>query len=323
MNHPSIDVHPGEGIKPELIEMALDAGFCRARILAPFQPSVQTESRYAGDAPSAILVTLTYGNDDPDRRDPTSPGIPSPVGGLLQPGAAPQARLDLFSRRNYYAEAVKRLKTLSLRARTAWGGSKSDYRILCNSPVPEKPLALACELGCMGRNSLIMTPEAGSLVVIAAMTLPFALPTDTALDTQSSAVCHACGTCSACVDACPVAALDGDGNLDRSRCLQWYASRPGDIPPEIAARWGDRLYGCSVCRDVCPMNQKRIEGVACSIGQLPESFDAADLVAASDDQLRALFKGSALGLSWFGPQAIRRNAALVLDSRTPSSGNGK
>jgi len=323
MNHPSIDKDQVKGIKPELIAMALEAGFCRARILAPYtivsRPEIlfdqpRETTRYGEGAPSAIVVALAYGNDDPDKRDPAKPDMLYLPGGKSDADGEPQARLDLFSRRNYYAEAVKRLKALSLRARRSWGGAKSDYRILCNSPIPEKPLALACGLGCLGRNTLIMTPEAGSLVVIAAMTLPFTLPPDPPMeDLPTSTVCL---TCHACVDSCPVAALDGEGNLDRARCLQWYASRPGDIPVEIADSWGDILYGCSVCRDACPANQNTIEGVASDIGPLPESFRAKDLIAMSDDQLRALFKGSALGMSWFGPQAIRRNAALVLNART-------
>ena len=301
-------------MKPRLIAMALEAGFCRARILVPFHAD-----------PSAIVVALAYGNDDPDKRD-TSPtqAAQSPSDGQGLPSGFAKARLDLFSRRNYYAEAVKRLKALSLLSRSTWGGAKSDYRILCNSSIPEKPLALVCGLGWMGRNSLIMTPEAGSLVVIAIMTLPFTLSPDPPLETQTmNSTCSTCLTCSACVDACPTGALDGNGKLDRSRCLQWFASRPGEVPPEIAARWGGRLYGCSVCRDVCPANLERIAGVASSMGPLPEAFDAKKLVAASDDQLRTIFRKSALGMSWLGPQAIRRNAALVLSSWKVSNGNGK
>ncbi len=317
-------------MKPKLIAMALDAGFCRARILAPLLAEGQAESRstpleelsrYGEGSPSAIVVALAYGNDDPDKRDPPMQAMQSLPDGQGRPDKAPKARLDLFSRRNYYAEAVKRLKTLSITIRTSWGGAKSDYRILCNSPIPEKPLALACGLGWMGRNSLIMTPEAGSLVVIAAMTLPFNLAPDPPLDPYSPG--STCSTCHACVDACPVKALGGDGSLDRSRCLQWFASRPGEVPPEIAARWGDRLYGCSVCRDVCPANLERIAGVASSMGPLPEAFDAEKLIAASDDQVRIIFRKSALGMSWLGPQAIRRNAVLVLASWNVSNGNGK
>jgi epoxyqueuosine reductase len=221
------------------------------------------------------------------------------------------ARLDVFSRRDYYAEAVARLKEIAIAARARFGGRKRDYRIFCNSPVPERPIAAACGLGSIGRNTLVITPEAGSLVVIAAMTLPFELPGDGPLPDEPDP----CGGCASCVEACPTGALDaalgGDRRLERAKCIQWYASRPGEVPPDIAAKWGDRLYGCSVCRDVCPHNAKPIPGARTERGALPPAFDARALCEADDQELAALFKGTALGMGWLGPAAIRRNARLA------------
>jgi len=261
---------------------------------------------YGEGAPSALVIALPYGNDaDNKSLDEDS----------TRPDNAQLARLDVFSRRNYYAETVARLKMIARAARERFGGQRSDYRILCNSPIPEKPLAAACGLGTIGRNTLVITPEAGSLVVIGILTLPFALSGDGPIEDGDP-----CAACAACVAACPTGALAETGGdqrtLDRKRCIQWYASRPGAIPGEISAKWEDRLYGCSICRDVCPANKKRIHGTETERGVLPPAFEAKKLIEASDEELSALFKGTALGMSWLGPAAIRRNAALAA-SRYP------
>jgi epoxyqueuosine reductase len=300
MSRPSIDAAEAQRIKSSILSLAAEAGFSRTRILAPFVPGEPDEERSGGrgwseGAPSAIAAALPYGNG----RASDEPALPGPA-----------ARLDAFSRRDYYGEAVARLQGLGGALRSTYGGLRREFRILCNSPVPEKPLAEACGLGRMGRNTLLITPEAGSLVVIAIMTTPYPLPPD-----PPSGGRDPCGGCAACVEVCPTGALDGCRGerrvLDRSKCIQWYASRPGDVPPEIAAVWGDRLYGCSACRDACPRNARPIRGIETDRGALPGSFDALWLAEASDEELRRIFRGTALGMSWLGPEAIRRNARLA------------
>lgn len=291
----SIDAAERERTKTAILSAAAAEGFSRARVLAPFAPEAEGERGRA--APAALVVALPYGNIDPDPPEPTP---------------AQAAQLDLFSRRNYYAETVFRLKRLAAAFCAELGGTRADYRVFCNSPIPEKPLAAACGLGTVGRNSLIITPEAGSLVVVGILTLPFALDGDGALDGDP------CARCAACAAACPTGALgvSGDRSLDRTRCIQWYASRPGEVPADVAERWGDRLYGCSACRDACPANIRPIPGAATERGTLPAAMDAAELAAADDEDLRERFKGSALGMGWLGPEAIRRNALLALGRKT-------
>jgi epoxyqueuosine reductase len=289
--------------------MALAAGFVRVRILSPFDPAQDphtliSESYQAG-APSLLMAALPYGN-----LQETVPIPPHEQVAYIAP----------FAQRNYYREGVKRLQKLGATLRTLYGGRRSDFRILCNSPVPEKPLAQAAGLGVLGRNGLIITPEAGSLVIIAAMTLPFFLDQD-----EPEPGLHQeepfpwCVYCDPdqppCVRACPTGAVRGDGTLELSRCIQWYASGHGrTVPLEIARNWGNRLYGCTECQDACVHNQRTIPGVRSSEGPLPAYLDPVALAALSDEELKARFKGTAMGLSWLGPQGIRRNARLAASS---------
>jgi epoxyqueuosine reductase len=296
--------------KEEICGAALDAGFIRARILAPFTPDSGEPGRRIPDnrslgAPSLLVTALPYGNQGLEGEGPFTGSVPPGAGGI-----AP------FARRNYYREAVRRLRTLAAAFRARYGGKRSDYRIFCNSPVPEKPLAIACGLGALGRNSLIITPEAGSLAIIAAMTLPLALETDGPVAAEGDEAFLLCRACRPerppCAAACPTGALRGDGTLNRERCIQWYASGNGaTVPPDVVRHWGRRLYGCTACQDACVQNRRPIPGARTSEGPLPAYLDCRELLAASEGELKARFKGTALGLSWLDPQGIKRNARLA------------
>ncbi|MDR2796431.1 MAG: hypothetical protein LBB47_06960 [Spirochaetaceae bacterium] len=310
--------------KKYLCEAALRLGFSRARVLSPFDPVAFRTRRpcklpenYSTGAKSLLVCALPYGN----RYTRTVlGGGPEAVHGVIAP----------FARFNYYREAVNRMKHLSTLLRARYGGEKSDYRILCNSPVPEKPLAEACGLGAAGRNGLIISYETGSLFIIAAMTLPYALESDQPLkpplqtgprDGEAPVQFPLCGNCAGgpsgkppCVAACPTGAVLGNGRVDLEKCIQWYASGHGapEIPAPVLAVWGKRLYGCASCQDACIHNIRPIKGVQTDQGALPEFIDVRALLKLSDAEIKAMFKGTAMGLSWLGPRSIRRNAEAVL-----------
>jgi epoxyqueuosine reductase len=287
------------GYKNFIRASALEAGFTRARILSPFEPA----------AKSLLVCALPYGN----RHDAFPP-----------PKEAAYGVIAPFARFNYYREAVKRLKNLSRLTRARYGGEKRDYRIFCNSRLPEKPLAAASGLGSPGRNGLIISPEAGSLFVIAAMTLPVPLEADQPIagSPEDFPLCAGCGSKPPCAAACPTGAALGNGLIDRAKCIQWYASGHGaanGIPEPVLAAWGNRLYGCSDCQDACVHNARPIQGVETSEGRLPAFVDTQRLLALSDAEIKDMFRGTAMGLSWLGPEAIRRNARAVMRRQNGSS----
>ncbi|MFZ5368353.1 MAG: 4Fe-4S double cluster binding domain-containing protein [Spirochaetota bacterium] len=371
-------------IEDYIRDAALGSGFSRVRFLSPYEPErifglkMERDNHWEG-APSLMVVALPYGNRGiaaPENQQQAQPGLQpeaQPIAQsktqqqaqpIAQSKTEPEARSDghpagiaPFARRNYYAEAVIRLQALVKVFRERFGGKRSDYRILCNSPVPEKPLAMLCGLGWLGKNSLIITPEAGSLIIIAAMTLPFPVQSDVPLPgilpAEHSAAtevamqelipagpectaestrlgisfpidferlafpaCKICGDNPACVNACPAGALAGDGLLKKERCIQWYASGNGDqVPDDVVAVWGQRLYGCTNCQDACPYNKKPIEGIDTERGKLPDYFSSEWILNAGDEEIRSVVKGSALGMQWLGPASLRRNAELALRRR--------
>ena len=304
----------------ELIRaMAIEAGFVRARFLAPFEPPAGVPAGRSQGSPALLTVALPYGN-----RFGCLEAAPPPGAGLIAP----------FARRNYYREAVKRLQGIAAALRARFGGGKPGYQILCNSPVPEKPLALASGLGVLGRNGLVLTEEAGSLVILAAMTLPFTLEGDESQPRLAGGGFPLCTACAAggldalpCRAACPTGALNGDGSMDAERCIQWYASGKGEaVPPLVRECWGNRLYGCTACQDACVHNRRPIAGTESAEGPLPAFIGCRELLALDDGEIRAFFKGSVLGGAWLGPAAIRRNAGMIIERglrpRNPRRGAG-
>jgi epoxyqueuosine reductase len=293
-------------MKETLRSLTLAAGFIRARFLAPFVPPAGTvPENYREGTPSLLTAALVYGN-----RFPESPPE--------RPGER-RAYIAPFARRNYYREAVKRLQVLAGEFRARFGGKKAAFRILCNSPVPEKPLAIASGLGVPGRNGLVLCAEAGSLFVIAALTLPYELPGDEG-EREGFPLCAGCNPRRPpCARACPTGALRGDGKVRLSRCIQWYASgHGGEVPAPTARRWGSRLYGCTDCQDACPLNRRPLEGTETGEGVLPAFFEPGELLKLEDGALCARFKGTALGRSWLTQAVLRRNAELA--ARQPPGG---
>jgi epoxyqueuosine reductase QueG len=115
----------------------------------------------------------------------------------------------------------------------------------------------------------------------------------------------------------------GNGRVNLEKCIQWYASGHGapEIPAPVLAVWGKRLYGCTECQDACVHNTRAIQGVHTDEGALPGFMDVRALLRLSDTEIKAMFKGTAMGLSWLGPRSIRRNAeAVLLYASRPKNG---
>lgn len=305
--------------KEYICSAALNAGFIRARVLSPFNFDASRYPQYAGGEKSILVCALPYGNQhQEDCLPPEAGGCPAAI--------AP------FARFNYYREAVRRMKRIASLVRLRYGGEKCSFRILCNSSAPEKHIAAASGLGAFSRNGLIISPEAGSLFVIAAMTLPVTLESDPPLAGAGDAhfpLCVDCGEKPPCAAACPTGAVLGNGFIDRARCVQWYASGHGSpelglngIPATVRAVWGTRLYGCTACQDACVHNKCPIQGVTTSEGRLPGFIDARELLRLSDSDIKSMFKGTAMGLSWLGPRSIRRNAEAVLEYQSLRTNSG-
>lgn len=131
------------------------------------------------------------------------------------------------------------------------------YRAFCDSaPVLERYWAVQAGLGWVGRNHQLIIPNAGSMFFLGELFTDMELEYD-------EPVRHRCGSCRACIDACPTGAISIKGGLTEERssfdaalCLSYQTiENRDDIPDRIAEKMGDTVYGCDRCQTACPWNR--------------------------------------------------------------------
>ena len=150
--------------------------------------------------------------------------------------------------RDYHKVMRKRLQKLCERiARTV---GPFSYRVFTDSaPVLEKPLARAAGLGWTGKHTNLIDREAGSWFFLGEIYTDLALPAD-------AAGADHCGTCRACLDACPTGAIVAPYELDARLCISYLTIElRGPIPVELRPLVGNRVFGCDDCQLVCPWNR--------------------------------------------------------------------
>ena len=248
---------------------------------------------------SCISVRMNYWSADAEPADSV----------LANPRQAYVSRYALG--RDYHKLLRNRLQTLCDRIAAAVG--PFGHRVFTDSaPVLEKALARNAGLGWIGKHTNLIDRDAGSYFFLGEIYLDIDLPTDT----PSSA--H-CGTCSACMPACPTGAIVAPYRLDARRCISYLTIElAGPIPVEFRRAIGNRIYGCDDCQLVCPWNKfarpTREADFAPRHGL--DHADLVDLFAWSAADFDAKTRGSAIRR--IGYERWLRNIAVALGN-APSS----
>jgi epoxyqueuosine reductase len=188
------------------------------------------------------------------------------------------------------------------------------YRVCVDSaPVLEKALARDAGLGWIGKHTNLIARDAGSWFFLGEILTDLPLPPD------EPATAH-CGTCTACLPACPTGAITGPQQLDARRCISYLTiEHPGVIPVALRPLIGNRIYGCDDCQLVCPWN-KFAKAAAHPDFKVRHGLDCArltDLFAWSEAEFEERMRGSAIRR--IGYERWSRNLAVALGNAPPSS----
>jgi len=187
--------------------------------------------------------------------------------------------------RDYHDTIKKRLKALGRWLAECHG---AEVRACVDTaPVMEKPLAQQAGLGWQGRHTLLVSRRNGGWMFLSELLTDLDLPPD-------PPEADHCGTCRACVAACPTGALDGTGRIDPRRCLSYHTiEAKAPMPEALRPLMGNRIYGCDACQAACPWTRSstptdpdflpRIEAMLPRLG---------DLAALDEAGFRALFAGT-------------------------------
>lgn len=150
--------------------------------------------------------------------------------------------------KDYHNVIKKKVKKL-LNYIKAEIGDVSGRAFVDFAPVMDKAWAAKSGLGWIGKHSNLLTQKVGSFYFIAELIV------DLELDYDHATTDH-CGTCTACLDACPTEAIVAPYVVDGSKCISYYTIELQDnLPTEMKGKFNDWMFGCDICQDVCPWNK--------------------------------------------------------------------
>ncbi len=302
------------------LELAREVGFDLAGV-APLQPPPDAErfDAWLAAGRHADLEYLARNRDrivDPRRILPEGRSLL--VVGLAH-SRAPVALADgtrvarYAGGRDYHNVMGRMLRKLARRLRDE-GLVGKQRAIVDAGPILERSHAAAAGLGFASKAANLLHPRFGPWFFLAELLL------ETELEPTSTPPHGSCGTCTACLDACPTDAFDAPGVLDATRCISYHTiENRGDVPRELRAAFGDWIFGCDVCSEVCPWGHDAPD--------LAERFGLHDAVAEGtavrwleldDAQFAERFVGSPVKRP--RRAGLARNAAIVLGNRPSAAG---
>jgi epoxyqueuosine reductase len=239
----------------------------------------------------------------------------------LPPGAAAAERvladpaLGYVSRyalgRDYHKLLRRRLQRLAERIAAAAG--PFGYRVFSDSaPVLEKALAREAGLGWIGKHTNLLAREAGSWFFLGEIYTDLPLPAGRVTSAH-------CGSCTACIEACPTGAIVAPYELDARLCISYLTiEHPGPIPEPLRPALGNRIYGCDDCQLVCPWNRYAQLSAEADF-QPREGLDAPALIRLfgwHEAEFLARTEGSAIRR--IGHERWLRNVAVALGNAPPA-----
>ena len=278
-------------------------GLARAEALDPGPLARWLDAGYAADM--AWMRERQEDRTDPRRvlagiETVLALGIP-----YARPAGERSAVASYARGRDYHYAHRDRLKALRKRL-LVLDPTVETYACVDTGVAMEKPWAERAGLGWIGKNGCLITVSHGSWVTLSVMFL------DRAVTRYDQAHDNLCGACDNCLRGCPTKAFPAPGVVDARRCLSYQTiENHGSVPPGLRLRLVGHVFGCDVCQDVCPFNQKELPPSdprfdPRPLGLLPEE----EIAALSPESWARLSPGMALTRAQY--DGLRRNAIYAL-----------
>jgi len=237
---------------------------------------------------SAIVVALDYGGRQP----------PGPI--------ARYAR-----GRDYHAVMKDRLRELRHAIAREAGTPVRMKAYSDTAPILERDLARQAGLGWFGKNAMLINPKLGSFFLIGTVLTDLALTADAPFESDH------CGSCTKCLEQCPTAAFPEPRVLDATKCISYLTiEQRGAIPEVLREAIGERVFGCDLCQEVCPWNERFARAPADGpLAPRGENVapDPAALLSLDESAFRERFGDTPLARA--GARGLRRNAAIAAGNR--------
>lgn len=239
-------------------------------------------------ARSALSLAVGYGRSR----------VELPGGGKLARYAAGRDYHKVLGRR------LARLTTMLTKEGVPADSLRSGVDAL---PFLERSLAWKAGIGFLAKSSGIIHPDRGPWLMLAEILTKSELP-------QSAPSAGSCGTCTRCLEECPTVAIVAPHQLDSRNCLSYSTiEHRGPIPWDLRSKQGSWLFGCDVCIEVCPFQDRggvKLEDPDFRLHPLIESYDLVGVLELSSEEYASEWTGTALRRA--GRAGLRRNAAIVM-----------
>jgi epoxyqueuosine reductase len=175
-------------------------------------------------------------------------------------------------------------------------------------PVMDKAWAVRAGLGWLGKHTNVINREIGSWFFIANIITNYEFD-------YSEQIPDFCGTCTACIDACPTNAIIREYVVDANKCISYLTIENKDeIPDEFKGKFDDWIFGCDICQDVCPWNQKfPVETLINDFHPKNKELKLKEVLEMSEEKFKKIFRTSPIKRAKL--KGLKRNASFLKNKR--------